>query len=62
MRSFYLDDMVVAIGTKIICKANICSEWIPVGRIYTVMEACSIIDDVGTVIVAPSARFQEVTE
>lgn len=60
MRSFYLDDMDIAPGEQVKCKANIAAEWLEVEQIYTVVAFGAIRAPNGELFSFPSARFQKV--
>lgn len=54
-RSYYLDDMVVDEGDKVICKCSMGGNFTP-GKIYQVYPDLTLMDDSGKVVV-PSDRF-----
>lgn len=55
-RSFYLDDMDVRLGDKVLCRSSIGSPHFTAGRTYEVLIGGTLMDDTGHVTV-PSARF-----
>ena len=59
-RSYYLDDMegFVREGDKVICKANLESPNLTVGKLYKVMQGMMIKDD-NNLLTFPSARFMK---
>lgn len=68
MRSWYLDDMHLVVGDKVICKGNIAQTNMTMGKTYTCTPrdvGCStgpvmgILNDNGAWCI-PSARFQKV--
>jgi hypothetical protein len=61
MRSFYLDDMDVTVGDRVVCKAAIAAEWLTVGAVYIVVAFGVIRALNGDLHRFPSARFQKVT-
>jgi len=62
MRSYYLDDMDVQPGDKVVCKANLAADWIEQGAVFTVLAFAVIQSTSGVVYRHPSARFQKVIE
>lgn len=60
MRSYYLDDMDVQAGDKVVCKDNLAAEWIKQGAVFTVIAFAVIQSANGVVHRHPSARFQKV--
>lgn len=59
MRSYYLDDMDVQSGDRVVCKANIAADWIKPGNVYTVVSFGVIQAPDGQLYQYPSARFQK---
>lgn len=62
LRSFYLDDMDVQPGDKVVCKAAIAADWLSVNAVYIVVAFGVIRAMNGDIFKFPSARFQKVTE
>jgi hypothetical protein len=59
-RSYYLDDMGLHIGDRVVCKCNMGAKGFTPGRTYLVHPEGHLMDDIGH-LVRPSARFQHPT-
>ena len=57
MNSYYLDDMNLSEGSKVVCKANLSAPWFEVGQVYTVVRRNVVRDARGNTFENPSARF-----
>ncbi len=61
MQSYYLDDMILAVGQQVRCKCNLAAEWFDIGRIYMYCGGNKLMSSDGSIYENPSARFQYVS-